>query len=104
MTIASITVVGHVGRLPKEFTAPSGKKGYNFSVAVNINKEDAQWFEIFVYGFENLKPYIVPGRLIYVSGVPHPRTRSDGTPYISISATEITLLGRKPEPEVEDSP
>jgi len=124
MTVAEITVIGHLGKNPEMKYLPSGKAVTNFSVATtrkwkdNSNQEvkETTWFRISVFDkvAENCNKYLVKGSQVYVkgrlnvdneTGGPRLFKRQDGSMGSSyeITAQDVRFLGSKGD-HPSDSP
>lgn len=93
-------VITIIGRLTKDCEVRQGKKGEfaTFSVAVKDGygqNEKAIYFDI-MYWNANLKPSLVKGKEVAVTGEFSTNEYKEKT-YLKINATEIKLLGKKPE-------
>ena len=93
-------VITIIGRLTKDCEIRQGKKGEFATVSVAVKdgygqNERAIYFDI-MYWNANLKPSLVKGKEVAVTGEFSTNEYKEKT-YLKINATEIKLLGKKPE-------
>ena len=124
MSVAEITIIGHLGKNPEMRYLPSGKAVTNFSVAstrewmnnTGQKVKEVTWFKIAAFDrqAENCQKYLVKGSQVYikgrlvvdmVTGGPKVWSRSDGSAGASfeVNAQDVRFLSKKPD-SVEEQP
>ncbi len=119
--LASVRVIGHVGRDPETDTTVNGAQRTRFNVAVNVpvggGESEANWYSVTCFGklAEVAAQYVTQGMAVYVEGSQRIRTYEgrDGEQRTSvdIKATELQMLSRdddappkaKPKPSATKS-
>lgn len=72
-------LIGHIGKDAQMRYNKNQKQMVTFSVCHNEEYTDSkgekqskpQWFDIVLYGGENLQPYLTKGQQVYVEGTPN---------------------------------
>jgi single-strand DNA-binding protein len=104
-SINKVTLIGHLGKDAEGKFTPSGVHVARFSVATSRRwkdkgsdewKEETDWTNVSLWRSENLVPYLIKGKQVYVEG--RLQTRSydkDGEKRYSteVMADEVILLG-----------
>jgi single-strand DNA-binding protein len=103
-----VILIGHLGRDAETKFTPGGAARTSFSVATSRRwkdqqtgdwKEETDWANVTLWRSENLAPYLLKGKQVYVEG--RMRTRSyedkDGKKMYSteVVAEEVILLGSR---------
>ncbi len=119
-SVATVTLIGHLGRDPETRYTPQGTMNCSFTMATSrrwtdrdgITQERATWFRITAWGklaeiMDTLtqKGSLRKGQLVYVQGGLESREYTDpqGEKRVSldVNANEIQLLGSR---EAQDTP
>ena len=93
----TITIAGNIGRDAETRTTQGGDKVTGWSVAVeerNGRDKRTIWFDIALWGKRGqaLAPYLTKGSRVAVSGDLSMREHN-GKTYLTVKASEVTLLG-----------
>lgn len=120
MSLAKITLIGHLGREAETGVLPSGTTKVTLSVAVNRRVQEGQpeqtdWYRVQAFGkyAESLDKLAMAGglekgRQVYVTGRLEPRLydANDGTTKLSLDvyADEVQALGPKPGSDAMQAP
>jgi len=98
-----VIIIGNLGKDPEERHSSQGSKFITFSVAVRVNKEKTQWYDVLISeskisNFENMLPYLSKGSKICIVGglmVGEPFEGKDGNVKIplKVSVDSLNFLG-----------
>lgn len=100
--LASIVIIGNVGRDPETHISANGGSMCSFSVAVNTRRKESEttaWYRVALFGHlaEIALEHVKKGQPVCVQGTLEPReyTGRDGTlkTSLEINGRELTLLG-----------
>lgn len=102
----NLTIAGNVVRDAELRNTQNGKQVLGFSVAVNRNKDHAEFFDCSVWGERaaKLQPYIRKGDRITVCGEVSAREHN-GKAYLQVFVKDLTFggsSGRSEEPRQQD--
>ncbi len=97
MNLNQITIVGYVTRDAEVSATTSGKEVANFTVAVNLGKDQpvADFFNVECWGMPWAKDVASKGSLVLVQGPMRSKTGNDGRTYWRIKADKLLLMKRK---------
>jgi len=105
--LATVSIMGHVGRDPESDTTSTGIPRTRFSVAVNVYtgqaEKETNWYAVTCFGklAEVAAQYVTQGMAVYVEGSQRIRSYEgrDGEQRTSvdIKATELQMLSRDDE-------
>lgn len=124
MSVAEITIIGHLGKNPEMRYLPSGKPVTNFSVATTrewknkdgLKEKEVTWFKVYTFDkqAESCQKFLFKGSQVYVkgrlvvdtiTGGPKIWTRSDGSKGASfeVNAQDVRFLSKKSELDTGDN-
>ena len=106
-SVNKVILVGHIGKDAETRFTPSGASVANFTLATNRRwkdqqtgdwKEETDWHKITLWRAENLAPYLMKGKQVYVEGRLQTRKyEKDGQDHYSteIIADTMKMLGSR---------
>lgn len=117
-TLATITILGHLGREPALRYTPSGTAVASFSVAINRParapegeaREEVEWFSAVAFGklAETATEFLTKGSFVYLSGALQTRRWEDkaGAPHLVLEVVvrDLLMLGGGQRPPAEGEP
>ena len=105
-SVNKVILVGHIGKDAETRFTPSGASVANFTLATNRRwkdqqtgdwKEETDWHKITLWRAENLAPYLMKGKQVYVEGRLQTRSYDDKDGqkrYVTeVVADDVILLG-----------
>ena len=103
----SLTIAGNIGKDAELRSTGKGEQVAGFSVGVTDGFGDNKrtlWFDVSIWGkrAETLAPMLTKGGKVCVSGDLSTR-EYDGKTYLTLRASEVTLMGGKPDGERGES-
>jgi len=105
-SVNKVILVGHIGKDAETRFTPSGASVANFTLATNRRwkdqqtgdwKEETDWHKITLWRAENLAPYLMKGKQVYVEGRLQTRSYDDKDGQkrfvTEVVADDVILLG-----------
>lgn len=117
-TLATITILGHLGKEPALRYTPSGTAVASFSVAVNRlarspeseAREEVEWFSAVAFGklAETATEFLTKGSFVYLSGALQTRRWEDkaGAPHLVLEVVvrDLLMVGGGQRPPADEEP
>jgi single-strand DNA-binding protein len=101
----TITIAGNVGKDAEVRQTQGGQSVTGFTVAVTDRQKATTWFDVSLWGKrgETVAQYVTKGAKIVVTGELSTREHN-GKTYLTVNASDVTLMGGKREESSAISP
>lgn len=107
----TINIIGNVGQIPVVKVAQSGSQYVEFQVAVYVNQNETQWYQVRVFGdtkMNYVSQFVYQGSKVFVSGTPTywVSKPDDAQPKVGVSimAQSVEGLSGKPQATQQAQP